>query len=173
MSTISKREDKKALILDKAVSIFAEKGYYKTTTAEIAQAAGVTQPYIFHFFKNKEELFISVIDGAFLRIYDTFKDAKAPKDRLIETMGTAFMQIMQTYKDETILVMQAHAISEPIIRDHVRKKFQDIHSMVLKKFQEADHPNAAAAAAHFIAMGLLITLSEVIELPDLLCFDDK
>ena len=129
MRTISKREDKKALILDNAVSIFAEKGYYKTTTSEIARAAGVTQPYIFHFFKNKEELFISVIDGAFLRIYDTFKDAMAPKDQLIETMGTAFMEIMRTYRDETVLVMQAHAISEPLIRDHVRSKFQDIHAM--------------------------------------------
>ncbi|MFC6604185.1 TetR/AcrR family transcriptional regulator [Ectobacillus funiculus] len=81
-------EDRKEQIIDKAVGIFAELGYYKATTAQVAKAVGVTQPYVFHFFKNKEELFKAVIDRAITRIYETFTQVEAPSDRLMETMGT-------------------------------------------------------------------------------------
>jgi len=165
------REDKKELILDKAVGIFAENGYYKATTALIAKAAGVTQPYVFHFFKNKEELFIAVIDRATKRIYEAFSGVEAPSDRLMDTMGHAFLDIMKTHKDEIILVMQSHAISEPVIRDHVKEKFRIVHELVAEKLKRAGSPNPEVGASQFLGTGFLITVAEVLELPQLLCFE--
>ncbi|MBS4201100.1 TetR/AcrR family transcriptional regulator [Bacillus sp. FJAT-49732] len=165
------REDKKELILDKAVGIFAENGYYKATTALIAKAAGVTQPYIFHFFKNKEELFIAVIDRASKRINEAFSGVEAPAGQLMDTMGHAFINIMKTHKDEIILIMQSHAISESVIRDHVREKFRSVHELVTEKFKMAGSPNPEASASQFFSNGFLITVAEVLELPQLLCFE--
>lgn len=166
-------EDRKEQIIDKAVGIFAELGYYKATTARVAKAVGVTQPYVFHFFNNKEELFKAVIDRAINRIYETFTQVEAPLDRLTETMGHAFLQIMEAHRDEIIMVMQAHAISEPVIREHVSEKFRIIYEGIIAKFERAGIPNAEAAASQFIGMGLLITVSEVLDLPQLLHFKDK
>ncbi|WP_370621864.1 TetR/AcrR family transcriptional regulator [Bacillus sp. JCM 19034] len=45
------REDKKEVIIEKAVAVFAENGYYKATTAMVAKEAGVTQPMCFIFSK--------------------------------------------------------------------------------------------------------------------------
>ena len=53
----------------------------------VAKAAGVTQPYVFHFFENKEGLFKAVIDRAFSRIYDTFAEIQAPADQLLKRWG--------------------------------------------------------------------------------------
>ncbi len=117
------REDRKEQIIDKAVGVFAEQGYYKATTALVAKAAGVTQPYVFHFFASKEELFKAVVDRAVNRIYETFAGIEAPADRLEETMGMAFVSIMNVHRDEILLVMQAYTIAEPVIREHVRDKF--------------------------------------------------
>ncbi|MFP7298785.1 TetR/AcrR family transcriptional regulator [Neobacillus niacini] len=161
------REDKKEIIIDNAVGVFAERGYYKATTAMVAKAAGVTQPYVFHFFENKEELFKAVINRAFSRIYDTFAEVHAPGDQLIETMGHAFEQIIQTHRDEVLMVMQAHAISDPGIREHVSSLFLKIFESLTLKFENAGIPNAKEAAAHFIGTGLLITLAEVLNLPQL------
>jgi AcrR family transcriptional regulator len=166
------REDRKEQIMDKAVGIFSEWGYYKATTALVARAAGVTQPYVFHFFKNKEELFNAVIDRAVNRIYETFSQVEAPANRLMETMGHSFFHIMQAHRDEIILVMQAHAISEPKIREHVREKFRIIHESIVAKFERVGIPDAEAAASQFIGTGLLITVSEVLDLPQLICFKD-
>ena len=76
-----------------------------------------------HFFSNKEELFKAVIDRAFGSIYDAFEKVNAPADQLIKTMGHAFEQIIQTHRDEVLMVMQAHAISDEGIRKHVRNLF--------------------------------------------------
>lgn len=162
------KEDKKEIIIENAVGVFAEWGYYKATTAMVAKAAGVTQPYVFHFFANKEELFKAVIDRAFGRIYDTFSEVDAPADQLIETMGHAFEQIIQTHRDEVLMVMQAHAISEAGIRDHVRKLFSTMFEALSAKFENAGIPSAQQTAAHFIGTGLLITVSEVLGLPQLI-----
>ncbi|MFD0697303.1 TetR/AcrR family transcriptional regulator [Paenibacillus sp. GCM10027628] len=166
------REDRKEQIMDKAVGIFAELGYYKATTALVAKAAGVTQPYVFHFFKNKEELFNAVIDRSVSRLYETFSQVEAPADQLMDTMGHAFMEIMHVHRDEIMMVMQSYTISEPVIRDHVREKFRIIHKTIVAKFEKAGIPDAEAAASQFFSMGFLITVSEVLNLPDLLCFKD-
>ena len=167
VANVAGREDKKEIIIDNAVGIFAERGYYKATTAMVAKAAGVTQPYVFHFFENKEELFKAVINRAFGRVYDTFAEVQAPADELIETMGHAFEQIIQTHRDEVLMVMQAHAISEPGIREHVSSLFLRIFESLTLKFDKAGIPNAKETAAHFIGTGLLITLAEVLNLPQL------
>lgn len=161
------REDKKEIIIEKAVSVFAQRGYYKATTAMVAKEAGVTQPYVFHFFANKEELFKAVINRAFERIYDTFANINAPADQLIETMGHAFEQIIQTHRDEVLMVMQAHAISEEGIRDHVRNLFEKIFDSLTLKFERVGIADAKSTAAHFIGTGLLITVAEVLDLPQL------
>jgi AcrR family transcriptional regulator len=168
MMVLAVREDKKEIIIENAVSVFAENGYYKATTAMVAKAAGVTQPYVFHFFENKEELFKVVIDRAFGRIYDTFSEIQAPADQLIEAMGHGFEQLIQTHRNEVLMVMQAPAISEAGIREHVRNLFFTMHQSLTLKFEKAGIPNAKETASHFIGTGLLITVAEVLELPTLM-----
>ncbi|MCY8048787.1 TetR/AcrR family transcriptional regulator, partial [Bacillus haynesii] len=46
------KENRKEQILEAGLEVFAEKGYYNTTTAFIAEKAGISQPYIFRFFKT-------------------------------------------------------------------------------------------------------------------------
>lgn len=42
--------------------VFAEKGYFNATVAEIARAAGVADGTIYLYFKSKDELLLSVFD---------------------------------------------------------------------------------------------------------------
>ncbi|HEX9889931.1 MAG TPA: TetR/AcrR family transcriptional regulator [Nitriliruptorales bacterium] len=50
-------ENPRAEILRAAGRLFAEKGYEGTSTGEIAEAVGLTQPAIFYYFDSKEALF--------------------------------------------------------------------------------------------------------------------
>ena len=165
---MANKEDRKEMIIEKAVGVFAERGYYKSTTAMVAKAAGVTQPYVFHFFSNKEELFKAVIDRAFSRIYDVFAEIEAPAEKLIETMGQSFARMIQTYRNEVLMVMQAHTIPEVGIREHVRELYRKIFGLIASKFERAGIENAKGAAAHFIGNGLVITVAEVLNLPELI-----
>ncbi len=162
------KEDKKELIIENAVGIFAKMGYYKATTAMVAKETGVTQPYVFHFFKNKEELFKTVIDRAFGRLYDTFAKVEAPADQIIEVMGCAFSKAVETHREEVLLIMQAHSISEQGIREHVRSLHKTMFEALTLKFERAEVPQAKKVAAQFIGTGLLITVAEVLDLPELI-----
>ena len=55
---------KKERIMDAAVVEIAHKGFYQTTVAAIARRAGVADGTIYLYFKNKEEILISVFDRA-------------------------------------------------------------------------------------------------------------
>ena len=67
-SLIERRENQ---ILDVASLIFSKKGFAKANTDEIAKAANLGKGTIYRYFKNKKELFLSVVD----RGLDKLKDA--------------------------------------------------------------------------------------------------
>lgn len=53
---------KREAILDAATELFALKGYKGTAASEIAEQARVAQGTVFHHFKSKENLLISICD---------------------------------------------------------------------------------------------------------------
>ncbi len=48
-------------LLETAAKVFAARGYSGTTTAELAKAAGVSEPIIYRHFDSKKELFIELV----------------------------------------------------------------------------------------------------------------
>ncbi len=52
----------KEKILDAALALFCEKGYYKTTTNEIAQKAQVSIGSLYSYFKDKDAIFLGVLE---------------------------------------------------------------------------------------------------------------
>ena len=50
----------KKTILDSALAAFLEKGYAGASISQIAKTAGVNQSLIYHHFKSKEDLWVSV-----------------------------------------------------------------------------------------------------------------
>ena len=55
---------KRTKIMDAAVVEIAQRGYHQTTVARIAKRAGVADGTIYLYFKNKEELLISLFERA-------------------------------------------------------------------------------------------------------------
>lgn len=55
---------RKQAIMENATRLFAEKGFYNTSTVEIAEAAGVAHGTIFYHFKNKEGIMLEIFRHA-------------------------------------------------------------------------------------------------------------
>ena len=53
---------RKKQILEAATRVFAEKGYHRATTKEIARAAEIAEGTIYLYFKNKSELLIALLE---------------------------------------------------------------------------------------------------------------
>lgn len=50
------REAKRLAILRAAARIFAERGYHTTSVADVAEALGVSKPFLYYYLKNKEDI---------------------------------------------------------------------------------------------------------------------
>lgn len=57
-----RRLDKRAKILRSATKVFARNGFYHSKVSEIAREAGVADGTIYLYFKNKEDILISIFE---------------------------------------------------------------------------------------------------------------
>ncbi len=55
------KEQRRQLIIDKAIELFAKKGYAETKIGDIAAAADMSVGLMFHYFESKEKLFEEII----------------------------------------------------------------------------------------------------------------
>src|SRR5438477_7485595 len=76
-SAVSGRSDpsKRERILEAAVKIFAEKGFYNAKVSEIARVAGVADGTIYLYFKSKDDLLISLFEDRMERINANLREA--------------------------------------------------------------------------------------------------
>ena len=63
--------DKRRIILDAAVRVFARQGFHKCRVSDIADEAGVAYGLVYHYFGSKDE----VLDTLFLERWDVMLEA--------------------------------------------------------------------------------------------------
>lgn len=67
--------DKRERILKAAIRVFARKGFYSTRVSEIAKAAGVADGTIYLYFKNKDDVLISIFQDRISKLLEVLGDA--------------------------------------------------------------------------------------------------
>ena len=77
---------KKQNIIRAAARLFAEQGYEGTTTLQIANEAGVTEPLIYYHFKGKDDLFSHILEKSFEEYFSGLESLK-------KVTGTQFNRI--------------------------------------------------------------------------------
>jgi TetR/AcrR family fatty acid metabolism transcriptional regulator len=60
-----RNSDKYQRILDAAVAVFAEKGFFNSRVADVADRADVADGTVYLYFKSKEEILMTAINTAF------------------------------------------------------------------------------------------------------------
>ena len=102
--------NRKQALIDAAIKLFAANGFDATSTASIAQYAGVTEPLIHYHFKSKDGLFTHILEETFSEYFDRF-DALPEKtrtefDRLVNLIRFHF-RFAEDFPDQTFIVNSA------------------------------------------------------------------
>ncbi len=118
------REERQALILEGARSLFLEKGVENTSVQDIADRVELSKPAIYLYFQDKTELMRAVFEGSFDILMESLKKASAGQtsglDKL-EALSIAFRHFMHDFPDELYFARfietvipspQAHASGE-------------------------------------------------------------
>jgi AcrR family transcriptional regulator len=119
-----KSDQRRQVVLDAAVACFARKGFYGTTTHEIAERAGISQPYLYRLFANKQSLFAHAVQHVSEVMARTLAtQAAAPFRTTEEALHAARAAYSVLIKDRDIMMFLMHAncvADEPLVVDAVR-----------------------------------------------------
>ncbi|EIL84190.1 ysiA [Bacillus sp. M 2-6] len=109
-STLKQKRPKYMQIIDAAVVVIAENGYHQSQVSKIAKQAGVADGTIYLYFKNKEDILISLF--------------KEKMGQFIERMETD-IQKKPSAKEKLLL----------LIREHFRLLSQDHHLALVTQLE--------------------------------------
>lgn len=158
-------EDRREQVLQAAVREFAEQGYHAASTAAIARRAGISQPYIYALFPNKQVLFLAAHDEVIgrirLRFAEAARGAASPQEAL-ERMGRTYPELIG---DRFALLFQLQsyaAAADPEIRAHVAAAFRALAEEIARL--SGATPQEVAA---FIAGGMLANVTTALGLPEI------
>lgn len=66
-------EDRRRQLLEVAAELFAQHGFRATTTADLASAAGISEPVLYRHFKSKRDMFITLLDEVGADVIDAWR----------------------------------------------------------------------------------------------------
>ncbi len=110
----------KEKILDAALALFCEKGYYKTTTNEIAQRAGVSIGSLYSYFKDKDTVFLEILE----KYHQKFNDAKSG---LLSNTSLMRADIKQWLRALIDILVKVHEESRELNRELTVLSFYNPH----------------------------------------------
>ncbi|MET3291570.1 UNVERIFIED_CONTAM: AcrR family transcriptional regulator [Brevibacillus sp. OAP136] len=67
------RDERKEQIIAAALKVFARRGIAGTKMSMIATEAGISHGLLYHYFKSKDDLFTTLVEGAVLEAHEEMK----------------------------------------------------------------------------------------------------
>lgn len=73
--------DTKERIIEEALKLFARKGYDAVSVRHIAKAVGIRESSLYYHFKNKQDIFDTIVDFCFQKAGDYFRKQALPFEK--------------------------------------------------------------------------------------------
>ncbi len=120
MRSLSDR--KRGEILRAAAAVFARKGYHQALMEEVARAAGVGKGTVYRYFRDKEDLFFSILDHGVARLIAALESASRSGGGPADSLKKVFQALAEFTRENRPLFRLLHQF-EPRER---MKQFQKI-----------------------------------------------
>jgi AcrR family transcriptional regulator len=133
-------ELKRESLLDAARTVFAERGYHRTTIKDIAAQAGVADGTVYNYFENKDALLSA--------LFDRFQNGGAPSP------GSS----MESALGPDMLSLVRIMLSEMLVDEDLRERYRDRFLAPLAALPSANTGDALASRTTAATMLGLILL---------------
>ena len=127
--------DKRRLILDAAVRVFARNGYHTSRVGDIAEEAGIAHGLLYHYFASKEEVLATVFRENWAELLDAFHRVEASGEPPEEQLRGIAKILLRSWRNDPDLVrvMVREVARSPHLQaqvDELREGFQTIQRIV-------------------------------------------
>jgi AcrR family transcriptional regulator len=97
-------EEKRRLIRDAAVRVFARKGYHAARVGDIAEEAGVAHGLLYHYFASKEELLETVFRDTWSELLEAFARVEESGEPAGEQLRQVAAILLRSWRRDRDLV---------------------------------------------------------------------
>ncbi len=140
-----KNSDKYQRILEAAIKVFAEQGFFQSTIAQIAKTAGVADGTIYLYFKNKDDILVQFYAYKTRQIFELFREeVNRPGTAEDKLRHLIRRHLMEFQKDRNMAVVyqaethQTRRLGHAQIKE-MSKMYRDIISEIVEKGQDEGH----------------------------------
>ncbi len=133
--------EKRRRILDGALKAFAKKGFYNTKVSEIASEAGVADGTIYLYFKNKDDLLISLFEDRMEWIIERLSSEMEQTDggfaeKLALFIRLHFMLVLENQDLAEFITVELRQ-SAKFVKEYSNPKFGDYLKMLQGLLEQA------------------------------------
>ena len=162
-------QQRRRIILQSAQAVFAANNYSKVGTADLAKAAGISEPALYRYFSSKKELFISTIKASGARLLEIWErlamEVVNPVD-VIWAIGLGYSDHLRSRSPVMKVLFQAISeADDPDIRSALHENFAAFIDFLKENIEEAKRRSLIrqdvdtnVAAWQFMAMGVGLDL---------------
>ena len=160
--------ERRRRLIETALRVFTEGSYRGTTTAEIARAAGVSEPILYRHFASKRDLYLAALDHVWGKARAAWETALAESPDVrtaLERMGRGHFTVRDCKHQMSELWVQAlgEAAEDPELRRHLRRHMREVHGFWVDVIRRGQEEGVIAPRAHagdgeawiFLAGGIL------------------
>lgn len=123
-------KEKQQAIISAGYRIFSQNSYKKSPMSEIAGAAGISKSLLFHYFKNKRELYLFLWgESARITMEELTKTGCYEATDffgLMERGMNAKLEIMRIFPDMTAFVLRAFYEKDPAVAPEIQKSCRNL-----------------------------------------------
>lgn len=134
--------DKRARILKAAIKVFAKNGFYATRVSEIANAAGVADGTIYLYFKNKDDVLITIFEegiSQLLTILREVGESNEPFETRISRIIELQLGLLEDQRDLAEVITVNLRQSSRLLKQYAAPLFMqyiDVIAGVVREGQE-------------------------------------
>jgi len=159
--------DKRRLILDAAVRVFARQGFHACRVADIADEAGVAYGLVYHYFASKDE----VLDTLFLErwnvMLELIREVDAEPIPVREKLGAIAAFIVDSYRHDPdlmkVIIVEVTRAANSFGQTHIgqiREAYELIGEIVAKA--QAEGSFRPEIEARFAAMAFYGAIEQLL-----------
>jgi TetR/AcrR family fatty acid metabolism transcriptional regulator len=159
MNKMAKRNSRKEDIINAAIKIFAQKGFYNAKVADVAREAGIADGTIYLYFKNKDDLLISLFETKMEEILQRFSqtlyDQKSAKDKLYQFIHFHFQLIEEDQNLAEVFQVELRQSSK-FLKNYHNQKFIDYLNIIGRIIIDGQNTGEFRKDIHINTMKLAI-----------------
>lgn len=127
--------DKRRVILDAAVRVFAHRGYHTCRVGDIAEEAGIAHGLLYHYFASKEEVLATIFRENWRDLLETFTRIEQSDEPPLAQLEGIAKTLLRTWRanPELVTVMVREVARSPQLQaqvDEIRAGFLVIQRVI-------------------------------------------